>query len=177
MLYSSVPVVLFSFQGFCQTVRIPDRRYRNDFILPSFQENVYGDKVDKLWFLIDTSGSISDEALSEAYLEIRDSVEQIGNLSGELSFFDTDVTEPKPFESVEELSCCEPIGGGGTSFNAIFEYLADHYENDLPNAVIILTDGYADFPDEDAALGLPVMWIIIDSDVDAPWGECIHIES
>lgn len=144
--------------------------------MPSFQENVYGDKADKLWFLIDTSGSISDDALSEAFHEVKDAVEQIDNLSGELSFFDTEVSEPEQFESVDDLISIKPIGGGGTSFRAIFKFMEDHYEDDLPTAVIILTDGYADFPEEDAACGLPVMWIIIDSDVETPWGECIHIE-
>lgn len=155
---------------------VPDHRFQGDFIMPSFQENVYGDKVDKLWFLIDTSGSISDDALSEAFHEVKDAVEQIDNLSGELSFFDTEVSEPEQFESVDDLISIKPIGGGGTSFRAIFKFMEDHYEDDLPTAVIILTDGYADFPEEDAACGLPVMWIIIDSDVETPWGECIHIE-
>ena len=156
---------------------VPDRRFQGDFIMPSFQENVYGDRVDKLWFLVDTSGSISDDALSEAFHEIKDAVEQIDNLSGELSFFDTEVSEPELFESADELNRIKPIGGGGTSFKAIFRFMKEHYEDDLPTAVIILTDGYADFPEEDVASGLPVMWIIIDSEVEAPWGECIHLES
>lgn len=75
------------------------------------------------------------------------------------------------------LSKFTPLGGGGTSFNAIFRKMSDCYEEDLPTAVIILTDGYASFPEEEDAKNVPVMWIMIDTDVDAPWGECIHIES
>ena len=157
--------------------QVPDKRYQGDVILPSFQDNVYGDKVEKLWFLIDTSGSISDDALSEAFHEIKDALDQIENLSGDLSFFDTEVTEPVAFESVEELSKITPLGGGGTSFKIIFQGMSDFYEENLPTAVIILTDGYASFPDEKDAKNVPVMWIMIDTDVDAPWGECIHIES
>ena len=155
---------------------VPDHRFQGDFIMPSFCENVYGDSVDRLWFLIDTSGSISDDALSEAFAEIRGAVEHIDNLRGELSFFDSQVSEPRPFGSAEELLDIKPVGGGGTSFKAIFKYMAEHYEDDLPTAVIVLTDGHAVFPEEDAACGVPVMWIVIDSDADAPWGECIHIE-
>ena len=90
---------------------------------------------------------------------------------------DTEVSEPELFESVDELNRITPIGGGGTSFKAIFGFMKEHYEDELPTAVIILTDGYAEFPEDDAACGLPVMWIIIDSEVEAPWGECIHLES
>ena len=38
-----------------------------------------------------------------------------------------------------------------------------------------MTDGYANFPDESQALGIPVIWLIIDSDVQSPWGECLHV--
>ena len=153
----------------------PDRRYQGDIIFPSFQDELFGNHVDRLWFLIDTSGSVSDETLTEAFSEIRGAVEQIGSLSGELSFFDAAVTDPIPFESAEESEEILPVGGGGTSFHAIFRYLRDHYSDDLPKAIIILTDGYARFPEENAAMDVPVMWIILDTDVEAPWGECIHI--
>lgn len=157
------------------TYQVSDRRFQEDYILPSFQDNMYGDSVDRLWFLIDTSGSISEDTLTEAFTEIRGAVEQIDALAGELSCFDAAVTDPIPFESVEDLTKITPIGGGGTSFHAIFRYLQEHYADDLPRAIIILTDGFAAFPDEDAALGVPVLWLILDSDLDAPWGECVHL--
>ena len=159
------------------TYQTPDRRFQGDVIMPSFQENIYGEKVEKLWFLIDTSGSISDAGLAEAFEEIKDALEQIDNLSGELSFFDCAVSKPIEFDSVEKLSEIIPVGGGGTSFEVIFESMEKYYGDEPPKAIIILTDGYADFPDEEVRKDVPVMWIIIDSDVDAPWGECIHIES
>ena len=159
------------------TYQIPDRRFQGEFIFPSFQNDLYGDCVDRLWFVVDTSGSVSDKALAEAYSEIRGAVEQIDNLSGDLSFFDTEVTEPIPFESVEEIAAISPVGGGGTSFHVIFSSLPRYFDDELPRAVIILTDGYAVFPDECAAMGVPVLWIIIGSDVVPPWGECIYLPS
>lgn len=154
---------------------VPDKRYSGDILMPSFQDNVDGTKVDKLWFAVDTSGSISDTALSEVYGEIKSATEQIGNLSGAISFFDTEVSEPTPFESVKDLEEIEPVGGGGTSFLVIFDSLEKHFKDDLPNMIIIATDGYAGFPTEDAALDIPVVWLIIDSDVKPPWGECVYI--
>lgn len=159
------------------TYRTPDRRYQGDVILPAFRENEYGDAVEKLWFVIDTSASVTSEALTEAFLEIRDALEQIDSLSGELSFFDSEVTKPAAFSDTEELSRIHPVGGGGTSFHAVFRGMETFFEEELPAAIIFLTDGIAAFPEEDAARGVPVLWIIIDSDADAPWGECIHIFS
>ena len=156
---------------------VPDRRFQGDFILPSFRENVYGDSVDRLWFLIDVSGSISSRELSELFFEVRQAVEQIDSLSGDLSFFHTDVTEPRSFDSVESLERIRPVGCGGTSFHAIFQALPKYYKKDLPRAIIVLTDGWADFPDEKAALGVPVFWIVVNSQVTPPWGEHVFIVS
>lgn len=149
----------------------PDRRFSGDFVMPSFCENVEGSAIEKLWFLVDTSGSVSDEALSVAYDEIRQAMEQIGTLRGLLSFFDAKVSDPIPFESAEDLLKIKPIGGGGTGFKAIFQKLPKAFSpEERPIAMIILTDGYSSFPDEEMALGIPVIWIIVDSDVVPPWG-------
>lgn len=154
----------------------PDRRFTmGDFILPSFAELPL-EQVENLWFLIDTSGSISAEELTAAVGEVKAAIEQFDHLSGRLSFFDTDVSEPVDFESVEEISGVEPVGGGGTSFGCIFEYMKEHFIEELPTAVIVLTDGYAKYPDEDSALDVPVLWIIAgEKEEDAPWGVTIHI--
>ena len=139
-------------------------------ILPSFCENIEGSKVEKLWFLVDTSGSVSDEAVSVAYEEIKQATMQIDNLSGMLSFFDYTVSDPENFESLEDILSIKPLGGGGTSFHAIFRKLKDFDEDNLPNAIIIITDGFAPFPDEKEAMNIPVIWIIVDSFITPPWG-------
>ena len=38
-----------------------------------------------------------------------------------------------------------------------------------------MTDGYADWPEEKMTQGIPVMWIIIDTDREPPWGVVVHI--
>lgn len=154
----------------------PDRRYSDGVILPSFQENITGGKIENIWFVVDTSGSISDETLGSAYREIKSAAEQIGSLSGIISFFDTAVSDPVPFDSIDDLKDIEPVGGGGTNFHAVFRYLSENFE-EMPNLIIIATDGYASFPNEDLALGTPVIWLIIDSNVTPPWGETIYITS
>ncbi len=156
----------------------PDKRYSESVLLPSFCENIEGSKVEKLWFLVDTSGSVSDDAVSVAYEEIKQATMQISNLSGMLSFFDYTVSDPENFESLEDILSMKPIGGGGTSFYAIFKKLQELTEEDrTPNAIIIITDGYAPFPEEESALGIPVIWIIVDSSVTPPWGTYTFIST
>lgn len=149
----------------------PDKRYSAEVILPSFCENTDGGKVEDLWFLVDTSASVSDEAVSVAFQEIQQATEQIGSVSGMLSFFDYTVSAPTPFESVEDLLETKPIGGGGTSFHAIFEKLEESINDHEPiRLMVIITDGHAPFPEEEKALGIPVIWLMVDSDVIPPWG-------
>lgn len=40
-----------------------------------------------------------------------------------------------------------------------------------PASIIILTDGYAPFPQEKLAFGIPVLWLLNNENVDPPWGK------
>ncbi len=155
----------------------PDRRFQNDFFLPDFHQFVDGTRIENLWFVIDTSASVSGIAIGEAFSEIKDAIRQIDTLEGKISFFDTEVTEPIQFETIEDVNLIRPIGGGGTSFKVIFKKMPEYFEEELPTAVIIITDGYADFPKETAALGVPVIWLMVDSEVKVPWGESVYIKT
>ena len=153
-----------------------DRRFGgSDFIIPSFSETE-DERLEKLWFCVDTSGSISDELLSEVMWEIRQSICMFEHLSGWLSFFDTKVTEPVPFEDVEDFDKIGATGGGGTSFAAIFDYMKENMEEDLPSVVIVLTDGQCVYPQKAAALDVPVLWILYDNSEEPPWGKAVHID-
>jgi predicted metal-dependent peptidase len=154
---------------------IPDKRYTDGFILPSFQENICGSSLRDIWIFVDTSGSVDEEGLGIALKEIYSACQQIDNVTGKLFFFDTQVSEPNSFESIEELKTIEPIGGGGTDFNAVFGTLENTDDDELPVLILILTDGYAPFPDEDMPKDIPVVWVIIKSDIEPPWGETVFI--
>ena len=154
----------------------PDTRNQSDVLLPSFCDDIYGAKVDNIWFFVDTSGSVSDEAVSVAYHEVKNATEQINNVSGVLWFFDAVVYEPYYFDTLEDILAVKPKGGGGTSFKAVFDKLKE-YEDDKPNAIVIITDGYDEFPKEESALGVPVIWLIVDSEVIVPWGVYTYIST
>jgi predicted metal-dependent peptidase len=152
----------------------PDRRFQDSpFILPDWSE--IRETPGKLWFFVDCSGSISDEDLTGAFTEIIGALEEFGGPGGRLdavlSFFDAGITDPAPFGSVRELLRLRPWGGGGTSFDVIFDSLKKHLANVQPRCLIILTDGHADFPPESAALHLPVLWLVNNEAVTPPWGK------
>ena len=154
----------------------PDRRFADgDFFLPDFNEKE--EKIKNIWFLIDTSGSISDAAIQAAYNEIGSAVELYhGKLEAFLSFTESYVTDPIPFSSVEDLMAIKPIGGGGNDFSDIFRYMKKNMMDDLPTYIIIITDGYDAFPREEEAMGIPVLWIINNDDTDPPWGKVARIK-
>ncbi len=150
----------------------PDRRFsESPFFLPDFNDTEI--VVKDILFMVDTSGSMSDKQITEAYSEIKGAIDQFGGkLMGWLGFFDADVVEPKPFESIEEFEIIRPKGGGGTSFFPIFRYVKKHMQDHLPASIIILTDGYVlGFPKEEASMGIPVLWLINNDDVTPPWGK------
>ncbi len=154
----------------------PDRRFDDSpFFLPDFNEK--DEKVQNVWFLVDTSGSISDDAINAAYAEICSAIEQFnGKLEGLLSFTEGFVTEPIPFSSVEELTAIKPIGGGGNDFSAIFKYMKNNMIDNLPSQIIIITDGYDSFPKESETMGVPVLWLINNEDATPPWGKVARIK-
>lgn len=154
---------------------VPDRRFQDEFILPSFSESIEGDTVNGLWLFVDASGSVSDSELAVLMKEIRSAYDQIEHISGKLSFFDSEVSEPISFESCDDLNQIEPVGGGGTSFTKIFQYLHSIDQQELPDLVMIFTDGWAPFPEEREAMNIPVIWLILDSDRKPKFGNTVYV--
>ena len=44
-------------------------------------------------------------------------------------------------------------------------------------SIVILTDGYADFPDERETHGIPVLWIITNECITPPWGKSARVKA
>lgn len=153
----------------------PDRRFSDsDFFLPDFNEET--EKVSKVWFLIDTSGSISDKAILTAYTELAGVIEQFnGAIEGLLSFTEVFVTDPVPFSNLNDLLAIKPVGGGGNDFGEIFRYMKKNMMDDPPAYIVIITDGYDTFPKEEEAMGIPVLWLINNVSVNPPWGKVARI--
>ena len=153
----------------------PDRRFvDSDFFLPDFNEKE--ETVENLLFMIDTSGSMSDDAITEVYSEIKGAIEQFnGRIKGWLGFFDAGVTEPQPFDDEDEFKAIRIQGGGGTSFLPIFHYVRDHMKDKNITSIIILTDGYAPYPEESERMDIPVLWVINNDEITPLWGMIARI--
>lgn len=153
----------------------PDRRMDGPFFMPDFNEMVEKeDDPKEILFMIDTSGSVNSNQITQAYSEIKGALEQFTSLTGYLGFFDYVVYEPQEFSSIEDILEIIPKGGGGTNFFAVFEYV-NNLEN-KPKAIIILTDGYARFPKESVRNGIPVIWVMNNDKVTPPWGEVARMK-
>ena len=155
----------------------PDRRFDGEgFFLPDFNETDYA-PTDAL-FMVDTSGSINEENLTLAYSEMKGAVEQFaGKLTGKLGFFDAEVQKVVDFSSVRDIVRETPVGGGGTDFYSVFRYLDERYPRQKPAFIVIFTDGYAEFPPESSARGVPVLWLVNNEDVEVPWGKVSRVVS
>ncbi len=153
----------------------PDKRMEDSpFFLPDFNEK--DEKAKDILFMIDTSGSMSDDQITQCYSEIYGAIGQFnGKLQGKLGFFDATVVEPTPFEDEDEFKIIRPKGGGGTSFHIIFEYVEKFMQDELPVSIVILTDGFAPWPAEADALGIPVLWIINNEEAQPPWGKVARL--
>ena len=153
----------------------PDRRFDDSpFFLPDF--NGKEDRVEDILFMIDTSGSMSDDMIAAAYSEVKGAIDQFnGKLKGWLGFFDAAIIKPQPFSDENEFKIIKPAGGGGTDFQIIFEYVFHHMSDKLPASIIILSDGDAPFPLEKLAGGIPVLWLLNNEEVNPPWGKVARI--
>ncbi|MBQ6922365.1 MAG: hypothetical protein IJQ66_04680 [Clostridia bacterium] len=155
----------------------PDRRFGDaDFYLPDFNGTEI--EVKNVLFMIDTSGSMSDDMVTQAYSEVKGAIDQFdGKLQGFLGFFDAAIIEPQPFCDENSFKMIKPAGGGGTDFQIIFEYVKKNMADDLPASIIILTDGLAPFPQEKLAMDIPVLWVINNDTVTPPWGKVARIKN
>lgn len=146
-----------------RTITKPDKRFGYPYL---GKKRVYSDK--KL-VAIDTSGSISDENLTQFLAEMNKLVEL---MPVDLVLFDTDI-QLGPISFHRKHISFDFKGRGGTNFQPVFNLAVERkYQS-----VIILTDGCA--PAIEYPEGVKdVLWVLTDKDYDPPvdWGERVHIE-
>lgn len=145
------------------TWRRPNRRFiYNGLYLPSRDVTNTGDIV----VVIDTSGSISEKEINEFGSEICGIHDQLKPKATHVIYCDAAVNHVDEFGPHDVLDF-KAVGGGGTSFKPPFKWLEEH--DITPKALVYLTDGYGDFPDEDR-VPFPVLWLINNRQVTPPFG-------
>jgi predicted metal-dependent peptidase len=117
----------------------PSRRsWHMDAIMPGMNP---GEEIDVV-VAIDMSGSISGKQAQAFLGEIAGMMDAFDGYKVHVFCFDTEIYNPANFtsENMDTIDTYEPAGGGGTDFDAIFDYLKR--EGNVPKRLIVFTDGY-----------------------------------
>jgi len=117
----------------------PSRRgWHMDAVMPGMTP---GEEIDVV-VAIDMSGSISNKQAQAFLGEIGGMMESFDGYKVHVFCFDTEIYNPADFnsENMDTIDSYEPAGGGGTDFDAIFEYLKN--VGNVPKRLICFTDGY-----------------------------------
>lgn len=114
------------------------RGWHMDAILPG---SLPGEEID-VTIALDMSGSISDKEAQTFLSEIAGMMDMFDGYKITVFSFDTKVYNEQVFtsENLENIGSYVPKGGGGTSFNCIYEHLIE--TENVPKRLIIFTDLY-----------------------------------
>lgn len=123
---------------------------------------------------IDMSGSISDSMVKDFLSEVKGIMDEYVDFKLDLWCFDTGVYNYHKFtgDNADEILSYQPKGGGGTDFEANWEFMKD--EGIEPKRFIMFTDGYpcGSWGDEDYA---ETLFVIHGNDsIIAPFGQTAY---
>jgi len=125
---------------------------------------------------IDTSGSIGEDMLRDFLSEIQGIMDSFPAYKIHVFCFDTEVHNPAVYTSdnLDSITEYEPGGGGGTDFDAIYNYLKE--EEIEPKRLVVFTDGYpfGSWGDEQYT---DTVWILHGTtSIVPPWGQFAYYE-
>ena len=150
----------------------PSRRtaHRTDIVLPSKRSQ----SIRRCLFLIDTSGSMSTDAVNSAVPEMLKIMATWKRAELVMVQCDTQVANEKTFKpgtGFTELKSFAKSpqwnGRGGTDLTPGFDLVAKY----KPEVIVCLTDGYLSWPDQKDAHGIPTMFLMVNDTVVPPWGQ------
>ena len=125
---------------------------------------------------IDMSGSIGDEQAKDFLSEIKGIMQEYKDFKIKVWCFDTKVYNEQDYDgySMDEFDHYEPMGGGGTAFEANWKYMKDH--DIQPKKFIMFTDGYPCGSWGDENYCDTVFIIHGNNTIVPPWGEHAYYE-
>ena len=153
-------------------MRASRRGWHMDAVMPGMKN----DELIDIAIGIDASGSIDNQMLRDFLAETQGIMDQFQSYKIHIFTFDTGVYNPQQYNSDNLDTICdyEVKGGGGTDFDAIFNYLKE--EQIEPKRLVVFTDGYpfGSWGDESYA---DTVWIIHgNTTVVPPWGQHAYYE-
>ena len=151
----------------------PNRKgWHMSAILPGTQ---FEETID-ICVAIDMSGSIGDEQAKDFLSEIKGIMQEYRDFKIKVWCFDTRVYNEADFDgyNMDEFDEYEPKGGGGTEFDANWDYMKEHDIN--PKKFIMFTDGYPWGSWGDENYCDTVFIIHGNNTIVPPWGEFAYYE-
>jgi len=151
----------------------PNRKgWHMSAILPGTQ---FQETID-ICVSIDMSGSIGDEQAKDFLTEIKGIMEEYKDFKIKVWCFDTKVYNEADFDgyTMDEFDNYEVMGGGGTEFDANWDYMKEHDIN--PKKFIMFTDGYPWSSWGDETYCDTIFIIHGNNTIVPPWGEYAYYE-
>ena len=144
----------------------PNRRYsESEFIMPS----LHSERLGKLLFAIDTSGSIGEELLNEFIGQAQLILDELSPEGLEIVCCDAQIQSRVEYVPGDTITPdCK--GGGGTDFKPVFETLPEDVI-----AVVYLTDMYGSFPETEPEV--PTLWVSYGGTDQPPFGTLVKVEN
>ena len=145
----------------------PSNRRAGPAIFPSLRSQQIN-----LTVVLDTSGSIKDQELSEFVAEIN---AIRGNVQARITLLacdsELDKRSPWVYEVWEDFQLPEKFAGGGsTDFRPAFNWIEK--QDMAPNLIVYFTDGLGKFPENTPLTN--TLWLI-KGKVTPPWGQSIRL--
>lgn len=146
--------------------RRPSKRF-NDIYMPSRM----GNGLSRVDFLIDTSGSISQEEFNLFLTEVNSVLKFFNPKEIGVSQFDDHFRGTKTLTRYQDISKVVFNGGGGTCIKDSLEVLGSY----PTKAIVVLTDGHIFDLENLKEPVVPVVWCVYDNkDFACPFGKDIH---
>jgi predicted metal-dependent peptidase len=140
------------------------RYFSQGVILPS----LISEELSEVVIAIDTSGST--QAILGRFANEVSGVLQAYKTKIKVIYCDSVIHKVEEYSTEDLPIQLNPIGGGGTDFRPVFDYIAK--EGDSPACLLFLTDLYGPFPTQGP--DYPVMWITPTQKVEAPFGTTVR---
>ena len=153
----------------------PSRKgWHTGAVLPGIN---YDETID-ICIGIDMSGSIGNDQAADFLGEVQGIMSEYQDYNIKVWCFDTKVYNEQDFtaDNGNELSQYQLMGGGGTDFNANWEYMKE--QDITPKRFIMFTDGYPwdSWGDADYCDTIFVIHSNSDKNLQAPFGATAHYD-
>ena len=149
----------------------PNRRFvaQGMYLPGTIREN-----CPRLGMGVDTSGSISQQALAQVMGELNEIMSEVHPAGLDVVYADSRVTRIESFDPEDGPVELHPLGGGGTCFQPVFDYF--NAQDEPPAAVLYFSEDLEN-SDRPVEPDYPVLWISgINARRTVPFGDHVKLE-